>query len=782
MDSKGRYKLVSTGKLRDGFEHAAVVDNLQQVFSIDEAKALGLLKGNVTIKTGLEQAKAEKLRQRFHSAGLDVELVGSASNQSASGQHVAKAQGSKSETDALFSDEIPEFPSGDNYRFKVIALGLASLAAPSFYIGLVLINLFLLLSSLFSFPLFHDVFNSILIRSVISLFIMLVLLLLLLVLLKPFLARKKTWHGYRVKNEDFRSLYDIADTVSGIVGTPPVAQIYLDRGNAVSASLENPTAGAGNNTLDIRIGMPLIATMDSRQFVWVLAHEMSHFAQPHTMIVYNFAKAMQGMFYRMVHEDDRIDEYINEQLKEPNLNKFIHASLTQLQTLLARSRKLMGLPLRMSTAVLEKLRKGLVSYADSYASLIAGSAVLPKVVALQRRLASAQEEVEAINRSAWEDRKLLGDIPLAVADMTAMTTPAPQSEEQEQDNRARVGAVIKRNDTGMVQKEFPLSDLCSHLSSLSEKVTLYHYHYSGIKQAERHVAKNREIMLFEKEKAQARESLDEYFNDTYSMRFHSLSEPENRELQELDLPATIAKLRENLFDYGETQEKYLKLLAKRSTMELAREYLELGAPQMLEKLDVTTTNMDKLTKVVNRYDGEIGQLKERLQQVDRLFYQRIIRALALENGHSEAFFLKETLQKLTGLESAVAAVETQRVMLLELLPNKSELGAKGKNTIQRYFLACRQELVRLLKATQAVPDGVGKSKTLQRFINEWCGDVNELLLDKDPYHMAELAGNVLNAINYQYFWMFARLCEQALMLEKKHNIEPLKLISVSAER
>ena len=119
------------------------------------------------------------------------------------------------------------------------------------------------------------------------------------------------------------ALLDIADPprplASGIhrvlaeqTGAPMPVRIDLDCNLNASASFRKGASSLLSNDLVLTIGLPLVAGLNLRQFVGVVAHEFGHFSQGFGLRLSYLVRGINVWFARVVYERDAWDVALEE--------------------------------------------------------------------------------------------------------------------------------------------------------------------------------------------------------------------------------------------------------------------------------------------------------------------------------------------------------------------------------------------------------------------------------------------------------------------------------------
>ncbi len=108
------------------------------------------------------------------------------------------------------------------------------------------------------------------------------------------------------------ALFAFIENVCRAVGAPRPKRIDLDCRLNASAGFRRGTLSFLGHDMVLTLGLPLVASLNLREFAGVLAHEFGHFKQGVAMRAGFLIYAINSWLARVVHERDSWDEWLGE--------------------------------------------------------------------------------------------------------------------------------------------------------------------------------------------------------------------------------------------------------------------------------------------------------------------------------------------------------------------------------------------------------------------------------------------------------------------------------------
>jgi hypothetical protein len=124
-------------------------------------------------------------------------------------------------------------------------------------------------------------------------------------MIKPLFARRPPQAQPLAMNPALQpALYAVIARISDLVGAPMPVRIDLDCNLNASAGFRKGASSLLSNDLVLTIGLPLVAGLNLRQFVGVVAHEFGHFSQGFGLRLSYLIRSINLWFARVVYERD----------------------------------------------------------------------------------------------------------------------------------------------------------------------------------------------------------------------------------------------------------------------------------------------------------------------------------------------------------------------------------------------------------------------------------------------------------------------------------------------
>jgi Zn-dependent protease with chaperone function len=226
---------------------------------------------------------------------------------------------------------------------------------------------------------------------------------------KPILAgRRKRAEPIELNPALHPRLYQFIAHLSDLLRVPIPRRIYLDCELNASAGFRRGWLSFLGHDLVLRLGLPLVAGLNTRQLAAVIAHELGHCTQSFAMRLGYVIDRVDGWFVRVVYErdawDDSFEEWANS-VQDWRLSLIVACAGFAIWI----SRKVLLLLLLMGHAASCFLSRQMEFHADSCAMGVAGSAGLESLLLRLREQDMLQHVAyDGLNRF-WQKRHQLPD-------------------------------------------------------------------------------------------------------------------------------------------------------------------------------------------------------------------------------------------------------------------------------------------------------------------------------------------------------------------------------------
>jgi Zn-dependent protease with chaperone function len=289
--------------------------------------------------------------------------------------------------------------------------------------------------------------------------------------------------------EDDAQFTAAVQALSRAIGIRAPREIRLSHQANAWVQFSPGLAGLVGGHKTLTIGLPLVAGMNARQLVGVLAHEFGHFAQRGGMraaeLIHGVNRWLESRAYHPDAWDDRLRRWSED---EDNGGL---AQLTCAFTLacLWLTRLLMRGLFHVSFRMSQRLSQEMEFDADRYEAIVSGSDGFATTALRLRALARSLHEVDHLNRKIWREGKLVGDLPAAVGlrlahwtdeDWRTVSLQLDADDEtrfwdSHPADQARIASAQALAAAGLFRDERPATALFADFPKLSRRVTEHFY-------------------------------------------------------------------------------------------------------------------------------------------------------------------------------------------------------------------------------------------------------------------------------------------------------------------
>lgn len=504
--SETAYQVVFAGEILPGEEVDEVKQKLARLFKKDLAWIERLF-GNkpISLKSTTNLDEALKMVAAFKQCGAVSRVVRKpvAAAQSAKAAPKPDEQPAKQDKaavirDAFHGDIVLSKPSL-SYRISLAFVACALLLLPLLYVALaggIGYGTWLLASSREALEMMR---HASWMGFVAWLGLIAGGVLTILFMFKPVFARWGfgDYPTFELNPSQHKTMFELVEQIAGKVHAPIPEEIVVDADMNASASLLGGIFSAVRKELRLTLGLPLIATMSSRQLAGIIAHELGHFSQTTGLTFSAIINRINALFYTAANDDDPWDRKINawleqaqseELFKEQIFNHMAMIFLGVAKFCVACSRLIIRLFWHLGNAISASVSRQMEFDADRYETHLAGSAAFEDT-ALQLSVAGAahQRGIEKWN-FALGDRQLVDDF----AGLTRACLQEMPAEVQQKVRRAalqretqmfdshpsdheRIQAAKRENAAGIFELAEPATWLFDDFAELSRKYTEWHY-------------------------------------------------------------------------------------------------------------------------------------------------------------------------------------------------------------------------------------------------------------------------------------------------------------------
>jgi len=314
-------------------------------------------------------------------------------------------------------------------------------------------------------------------------------LVLVFFMVKPLFARRAPSAQPLALNPDVEpTLFAFIARICELVGAPMPTRIDLDCQLNAAASFRRGALSLFRNDLVLTLGLPLVATLNLREFAGVIAHEFGHFTQGFGMRASYVIRTVNGWFARVVYERDAWDVTLAQWVEESG-DVRVALVVGSAQFAVGCSRFLLKLLMLLGHGVSCFLLRQMEYDADSYEIKLAGSAVFESTARRLAVISKALEQTYKEMRVKWNlSRHLPDNFPAYLAHRDAATPPAIREQIQDTLGLATTGVfdshpsdgdrirqARRADEPGVFHLDLPATVLFSNFEAAAKQVTQLHY-------------------------------------------------------------------------------------------------------------------------------------------------------------------------------------------------------------------------------------------------------------------------------------------------------------------
>ncbi|MDX1458099.1 MAG: M48 family metallopeptidase, partial [Marinobacter sp.] len=720
-----------------------------------------------------------------------------------SGQPHANPETEMLTTDQLesqFAEPIPRLPVSWTYKLGLMGVMVMSLIAPVIYFSLVLAVSAGLVWYLILLPGLLAKTHGAMATLFTVTFIPFICSVFLLFLARPLFIRFPPPRSLALERRKNRQLFQLVDLMCERMGLPPVQEIRVD--NEVNASM-GPSKGLASllqRKLTLTLGMPLVAGMTSRQLIGVIGHELGHFAQPVAMVSnYLINNVNFWMANRAFAEDPWDTRLANWHQKSPFAAINVMLWLTQMMIRLTRY--LFKGMYYFNLWISRHMSRQMEYDADRYECWIAGSDAFAGTAERLHTLGFAGQHAHNINRRAWDDGKLLEDMPAAITQVADDFSDQDRSAIREHmevrqtsvwdthpaDND-RVQHAESHRYPGSFRIDAPARALMPNFEALCRIVTIRDYTGFGIQDPKPYLAANHQVMAVSNARNAADNALDTYFNGAATKRFMQLDESL---MEGLSLQEVVDEIRRKLPELSMLHDQFFKLLQRHSNQVYGLSYLEAGIAINPASFELPANDIRQVRDALANTRQEIERYRKNLKAIDRLFGQRMLLAIDAMPGEtaSQARKLFDSLRHFDQLTPACRITNAYSNVIHVILSDQDEESRKQiEPALAPVTSRCQEGLAQFLQLARQVPIALpAEPDTLLA-----CAAQKELLGSDDvdafgtlkaaPATILQASDHYADLADYCYYRTLAELARLCESQEKAMGIQPLRLVKVEPSK
>lgn len=707
------YKVIFSGDLEEGHAPDAVKRQCAVLFKKPPAQIEPLFAGSpVTIKSGLTRQQAERYVRALRDIGAKARIAAvpdtTAASRPPSRTKTKSAAHPQTQVDRLlagFKGRVEPVAVPPAYRLGIAGVSLVMVLLPLLYVLLICLVVYGTVYyashnlGLFQRPGPFHLARILYATPVVAGGI------LTLLLLKPWLSMAGRQEAETILTRSqqprfFKFVYRVCDAVAA--PRPLVIKIN----NAVSASVgfHRGMRGFFSGRLELTVGLPLIAGLNTRQLAGVLAHEFGYFSQGAGLQTRYIIRRVHRWFCVAVYQRDRPDAWLERRAaSEYSVVRFA-AQATRL--LVSATRRILWVLMQLGNAIGAWMSRQMEFDADRYAARVAGSVTFKHTAIQLTRLSLAHAEVMRNLGASWENhQRLVGDLSAAVL-RTVLQQPGNIEEKIEKDMELarsewsdihpsdieRIENLLHEDAAGILRVELPARSLFRRFAEVSADSTCDYYR----RQLMLDVTQARLVPVEEFTHAsddQRRHdlALDVFFSAAFSVYVPMQNsapahagqqrnavlqgwKKQRERMRNLAGPAKLAYRR-----FGECRQKLDNIV-------LARAYTQAGRNIDARAYGLADARPETLQRAEDQVRERMQQASAVLQQLVDAGMQRMRLALTLAPPAAAGGSQRDTVQALfevaarvSGVMLEVMALHSETQALGALLQSRSDQPADGQS-------------------------------------------------------------------------------------------------------
>ncbi len=629
----------------------------------------------------------------------------------------------------LFDGRIKRVRAGVFYQLGLLLIATAMLILPLIYLALIgLIGYGVALHAVNNLSLFEEL-QSARAAAVAYLTPLLVGVVVIFFLIKPLLARPgRPIRSRALKLEDEPLLYAFVGKLSEAVHAPRPVRIEVDANANASASLGGGVLGFLGNRLTLRIGLPLMATMNLRQLSGVLAHELGHFSQGGAMRLSWLIHSINNWFARVVYERDAWDEQLQA---ARGIDLRLRLVVLLIIALVWLSRRVLWVLMQVGHLLSLFMSRQMEYNADWVSARAIGGAACAGALEALPAIMLAEQKSRADLARAWEERRLGDDLPALIADnLQKMPAEVRQTAVAEAlaaraglfSSHPALGARIKRvareKSEGIFREERPAAVLLSDFAGTCREVSMDQYcAMLGPMVLHTTLVPTSELIGRQEQVVNSFEALERFF--LHRLLFTRLLAPRPTELMATpndpralvgELTRARAMAQQTRGFCGEAIDRYEEALNEELQLFSRLQLLKAGVP--VGRVSVEQAQAE-LARAVSRQ----AETDVELAPFDHASGRRLLAALRLLHFPQLEKKLPEARRMLKQSHQILLAVEqlsALREPLVEMLRNHTALvglldHVKGREQNERFQTRGQLVMRHLAQAIQSLHSGLSSA-------------------------------------------------------------------------
>jgi len=775
------WKIIFEGNLFDGQKQEIVKKRLASLFNTDLAKVERLFQGGkVTIKSGIDYRTALKFQDLIQKTGAKcrvIQIEKAPSKAEASAKRTPPSQ-EKTKTDisstSLSTDNLLDAFQGDidpielsrPYNIRLPLVGIVMVLLPLLYIALIL---------MISYGIYYHATENIDLVVHMKIWEKLAFLtfgyvaplvfgtILIIFMIKPILAPRPIKAGAISLNPyKEKVLFDFIRKISGIVRAPIPRRIEIDCDVNASASFNIGFISLFEEDLVLKLGLPLVAGLNTRQFAGVLAHELGHFSSITGMRLNFIIRKINHWFSQTLCVRDIWDEKLEKWSEEADLG--FRPIIYIARFFVWITRKIIGIFVKTGHLTSCFLIRQMEFDADRFQTRVAGSKQFADICLRLKALNIASEQASADLREVRDNMRLADNLPDLILSNKDRITPLSEAHfkrhiidsetgflDSRPSDKDRIVSALKEKAKGIFRLEVPAKLLFSDFNNLSRDATIFYYRNEiNITVTGDNLISVQAFNRYKHDLLQGHDVLEHYFSGIYTvlrplpiqlhpgMEKKTLQQRIDSLLKKLYLAKEMApRILQALKNYESANEKALTMLQ-------AKLLLQANLSMDKESFQLTDCSEEGIEKALNKALSEKSAADSLLCKVEGLLANRLELALSLlkvpdsSKNIKDADELKEESERLINAYLPFSSVVA---ILDELGRTYVSVTSLAYNYLNNQDNETLSEMIQKMKADCKghIADLYSRLKDIPYPFDHAQGDISvaEYMIENDPEEIDE---------------------------------------------
>lgn len=545
----------------------------------------------------------------------------------------------------------------------------------------------------------------------------------------------------------------------------------------------------------LTIGLSMAGGLSARQFVGVLAHEFGHFAQRFGMICSFIVNSINAWLEHCAYGEDALLRKLQAWSDAAAENEhwfswLVNLSLAATWLAIRGTRFLMVQLFHLSLRFSRYMSRQMEFDADRYEALLAGSHIYRTTARSLRALNHAFVEVNRANIEAWQEHRLLRDLPDAVAAHARDYDPARlagiEEEMQEQTTTRywdshppdveRIENAEKRRAPGIYLEDAPAALLFKDFAGWCQRATRLFYAEEGVKFAEEQLRSRDDILGHVRNRNEQREQLNRFFNGQFQPWPLLAVRPVSVEAG--DGPAWQDCIDQIRARSPEIARHWLQAQQAQERREVLRTGVALGASSSEMGLAGTDRTPDQMAGELEEIANNRLAFHQPLQDGFTLYAMRIAHAIASMDSpeRERAAQLRDAVAGMAVIGRQVGALE-ELAGAMRNFAGIAEASGKMPAAFGELEAQFGTGAAQALTQADRIPQPVTTDRTVGGYLRACCRDMPAAGKTLTPEALARAAWPMPGAFHHLYMLALGELVTLCEAAEKERGIRPIRLVA-----